>query len=217
MSEPFAAAAEAADDFVGAQQHIVLTADALDFGPITGRRINHAAGTLERFGDKRGNIFGAQFQQPGFQLLRCLQAEFKLGEMAPVAEPVWFADEADIGNRQAAEFMHHLHAAQRPAADGRTVIRVVAADQDFLVRLAGHLPETPHHADHRIVDFRTGVGIHQPAEIRRQQLEQLGCQFSDCRMRRVKKLAAKRQVVNLRLRRIGQVGMAITDSGAPQT
>jgi hypothetical protein len=80
----------------------------------------------------------------------------------------------DIGNRQAALFVHALHATQAGARHSGAVVAIVAADEDVLLWLILHRPEVPHHAQDGVVGLGARVGEEGVVEIARGQLGQLG-------------------------------------------
>ncbi|MNE16868.1 hypothetical protein D3C80_1098270 [compost metagenome] len=215
VGEPFAGATEAADNLIGAQQHIVLAADALDFRPVAFRREDHAAGALERFGDKARDLVSTQFEDLRFQLLRRAQTEFCRSQVAFVGEEVRLVDVLDVRNH-AAHFVHELHAAQRRRGQGRTVVTVPAADHDLLLGFAEHLPVTPHRADQHLVGLGAGVGVDRVAVVTRQQAEQQLGQLDHLRVGGVEKHVVVRQLFQLPARRGGQVLAPVTEVGAPQ-
>ncbi|MCY1174656.1 hypothetical protein D9M73_148650 [compost metagenome] len=215
VRHPLAGAAEAADHFVGAQQYIVLAADALDFRPVAFRREDHPAGALEGFGDEACDLVRTQFENFRFQLLCRTQTEFGWRQVALVSEEVRLVDVLDVRNH-AAHFVHEFHAAQRRRGQGRTVVTVPAADHDLLLGFAEHLPVTPHRADQHLVGLGAGVGVDRVAVVSRQQAEQQLGQLDHLRVGGVEKHVVVRQLFQLPARRGGQVLAPVTEVGAPQ-
>ncbi|MNH19040.1 hypothetical protein D3C79_787640 [compost metagenome] len=117
MGEPFAGAAKATDHLIGAQQHVVLAADTLDFRPVAFRREDHAAGPLEGFGNEAGNVLGTQFEDLFLQLQGAAAAELGRGQFTALGVPVRFVDVCHIRN-QPAHVVHELHPAQRRGRQG---------------------------------------------------------------------------------------------------
>ncbi|MNZ95284.1 hypothetical protein D3C78_1144260 [compost metagenome] len=109
MGEPFTGTAKATDHLVGAQQHVVLAADALDFRPVAFRREDHAARALERLGHKACDILCAQLEDFLFQLQGAAAAELGRRQLATLGVPVRLVDVCHIRN-QPAHLMHELHA-----------------------------------------------------------------------------------------------------------
>src|SRR6185369_8949959 len=130
-AEPVAGAAKTADDLVADEQDAVLGADALDLGPVAGRRHDHAAGALDRLADEGRDLVGADFQDPGLEPARRDPAEVVAAHRPAVFGPVRLFDVADPGDRQAALRVHAAHAAERRPGHRRAVVGVVAADDDL--------------------------------------------------------------------------------------
>ncbi len=215
VGEPLAGTAEAADHFVGAQQHVVLTADALDFRPVAFRREDHAASALERLGDKAGDVVGAQFENLLFQLQRAATAELGRGQVTAGGEEVGFVDVCDVRD-QAAHLVHELHAAQRGGRQGRAVVAVPATDHDLLLRLAFDLPEAAHGTDQHLVGLGAGVGVDRVAVVVGQQAEERLGEFDHRRVGGVEEHVVVRQLVQLGGGGGGQVLAAVAQVGAPQ-
>ena len=173
MAEPVAGPSEAADHLVADQQDLVLVADALDLGPIAVGRHDHAARTLDRFGDEGGDAVLAQFEDLLLQLAGPGDAEVMRGHLAALEPPVGLVDVVDIGNRQRALLVHRHHAAQRSAGHRGTVIGVLAADHDILGGLALEGPVVAHHAQVGIVRVRAAGGEEDVVEIAGHDLGQL--------------------------------------------
>ncbi len=179
-AEPVPQATEAADDFIGDQQQAVLVADALNLGPIAGRRNDDPARALHRLADEGGHLVGAHFENLGLQPTCGAQAEVvrALARLA-VLQLVGLVDVGDARQWQVALFVHAAHAAQRGAAQRAAVIGVVAADDRLALRLAHQIPITAHQADDGVVAFGAGVGEEHMVETGRRHLRQqrrkLGC------------------------------------------
>src|SRR5438105_1700282 len=144
-AEPLAGATEAGDDLVGDDEHAVFVADALDLGPVGGGRDDHAAGTLHRLADERGDLVGADLQDLQLEPARRLEPELVSTLSMPVLEPERLLDVDDARDRQAALFVHAAHAAERGAGHRRAVVGVGAADDDGALGLAGHVPVAARH------------------------------------------------------------------------
>ena len=215
VGEPFAGAAKAANHFVGAQQHVVLPADALNFRPVTFWREDHPARALEGFGDKTGDVLGTQLEDFRLQLQGAAAAEFRRGQVAALGVPVGFVDVGDVRDH-AAHLVHKTHAAECGAGQGRAVVAVPAADHDLLLRLPLDLPEAPHGADQRLVGLGAGVGVNRVAVVRRQQAEQQLGQLDHRRVGGVEEQVVIRQLLHLPGRGGVQVLAPVTEAGAPQ-
>ncbi len=157
-AEPFAGAAEAADDFVGDEEDVVTRENLADLRPVAGWRNDHAAGPLDRLGDKGRHLVLADFENLLLQLLRDAHAEFFRTQRTAFAEPVGLVDMLDAGNRTVALAVHGFHAAQAGAGHRRAVVAVPAADDHFLPRHALGRPVMAHHAQYRVIGFRAGAG-----------------------------------------------------------
>ena len=55
-TEPSAGTAKAADHLIGDQEDVVVSTDSFDFGPVRGRRNDHATSALQWLADERGDI-----------------------------------------------------------------------------------------------------------------------------------------------------------------
>ncbi|MCY1280739.1 hypothetical protein D9M70_295310 [compost metagenome] len=215
VGHPLAGAAEAADHFVGAQQHVVLAADALDFRPVAFRREDHAAGALEGFGDECGDVLGTQFEDLLLQLARGAQTELLGGQVSAVGEVVRLVDVGDV-RQHAAHLVHELHAAEGRGAQGGAVVAVPAADHDLLLRLADHLPVAAHGADQHLVGLGAGVGVDRVAVVAGQQAEEQLGQFHHRRVGGVEEHVVVRQLLQLLGGRGGEVLAAVAEVGAPE-
>ena len=109
------------------EQDVALLADALDLGPIGLGRDDDTAGALDRLGDEGGDLALADLVDAALQFARRPQAELLRRLVAALGIPIGLGDMDDAGDRQAALFMHRLHAAERGAGDGRAVIAVCGA------------------------------------------------------------------------------------------
>ena len=215
MGKPLTCTTETANHFISAQQHIVLATDTLDLWPVAFWRKNHAAGALERFSDKTGDVLRAQLQNLFFQLQGAAPPELGRGQVTTLGVPIRLVNVRDVRD-QAAHFMHEFHAAQGRRRQGGAVIAVPATDHDLLLRLAEHLPVAAYGADQHLIGFGTGVGVDHMAVVPWQQAEQQLGQLDHRRMGGVKEHVVVRQLIHLRSRRSGQVLAAITQLRTPQ-
>ena len=152
--KPFARAAEAADDLISHEKNLVTLTNRADFRPVRFRRHNDASSTLDRFGNKRRDAVLAQFFDFLFQFASDFFAELLGRQVAAFPIPERLADVHNVGNREAALFMHVRHAAKTGARHGAAVIGVLSADDDLLIRMAHALPEVAGHTHNGIVGFR---------------------------------------------------------------
>ena len=130
--EPVSGASKATNDLVRDQQDFVFVADALNFGPVRGRRYNHAPCPLNWLCDKGGNAVFPHRQDRGFQFLGARQPKVLGRCIAPLGPPVGLVDVVNVRDRHSALFVHRGHAPKRSGTDRRPVIRVLAADDDRL-------------------------------------------------------------------------------------
>jgi hypothetical protein len=108
-----------------------------------------------RLADEGGDVF-----RPHLQDARLDRARRALGEQLRVlamgfAKQIGLHHMFDAGNGEIALSVHHLHAAEAHARDGRAMIGVPAADEDLALRLTFQLPIMADQAKHRVVGFRT--------------------------------------------------------------
>ncbi|CAM2138111.1 hypothetical protein PT2222_100124 [Paraburkholderia tropica] len=218
MREPFARAAETADHFVGAQQNVVLAADALDFRPVGRRREDHAARALERLADEGGHVLRAHFENLRFELPGAREAEF-LGRHVALgfAVEIRLIDMNDVLDLRRHLLVHIAHAAERAARDGRTVIRVAARDHDLLRRLALREPVLMHDAQHGVVAFRAAVAIEEVVERFRRDFGEQRREFDHRRMRGLEERVVERQLQHLLVGGVREFLAAIAYVHAPQT
>ncbi|MNO78075.1 hypothetical protein D3C76_692020 [compost metagenome] len=122
----------------------------------------------------------------------------------------------DARDRQVALFVHVRHTAQARAGHGGTVIAVLAADDDFLVRLALDRPIVTNHAQHGVVAFRAGTGEEHVVHA---FWRDIGDGLGQLQYRRVGGLEEQvvvRQFAHLLAGGIGQFIATVTDGHAPQ-
>src|SRR5210317_1234544 len=115
--KPISCTAKATNNLISDQQNTVMVADALDFGPISVWRNDHAARPLDRFGDKGGDTIGAQLLDRLFQLGSAGATEIFGGHIAPFAPPIGLIDMMDVRDWHAALFVHRTHPAKRPTSN----------------------------------------------------------------------------------------------------
>ena len=156
---PVAGAPEAADHFIGDQQHVVFFADALNFRPIGFRWNDHAACALHRLTDERCDFIGTNIENRVLQPRCGLKSEFVRAQFRKMCatnlKPVRLLDMRDVGDRQSALLMHAFHAAERRAGHGAAVIPVPATNDGLLLRLPEATPVVAHEADDGVVAFGT--------------------------------------------------------------
>ena len=215
-AEPAPQAAETADDFIGDEQDAVLVADALDFRPIRRWGDDDAARALHRFADEGGHLVGADFQDLVFQPAGRLQAEGFRRQAVARFQVVGLADMRDARYRQAALRMHAIHAAQRRPRHRAAVIRVVAADDGMALLVAEDIPVAAHHAQIRVVAFRSGTGEEHVLELRRRYLRQLGRQLRGRHVGRAKEAVIEGQRLHLFVHGLRDRRAAIAHIHAPQ-
>ncbi|MNL03763.1 hypothetical protein D3C87_1243110 [compost metagenome] len=122
----------------------------------------------------------------------------------------------DARDRQVALFVHVRHAAQARAGHGGTVIAVLAADDDFLVRLALDRPVVTNHTQHGVVAFGAGTGEeHVVHAFWRDVGDSLG-QFQYRWVRGLEEQVVVRQFAHLFAGGIGQFIATITNRDTPQ-
>ena len=131
--------------------------DRTDFGPVRCRRHNDTPGTLDRFGNKRRDAVLAQFFDFLFQFASDFLAELIGRQVTAFPIPERLADMHNVGNREAALFMHRRHAAKTGACHGAAVIGVFSADDDLFIRVAHALPEVAGHPHDGVVGFRARI------------------------------------------------------------
>ena len=217
-AEPAARAAEAADHLVAHQQDAVALADALDLGPVAGRRNDHAAGALYGLADEGGHVLRAQLQDALLQPARGLQAEgFGLqAQGTALRPPAGLLDVGDAGNGQTALRVHARHAAQRGAGHRGAVVRVVAADDDLALGLAQHVPVAAHHAHDGVVALGARAAEKHMLEARRRHLGQQLGQFDGRHGGRLEEGVVEGQLLHLPRGGLYQRLLAVAHVHAPQ-
>ena len=122
----------------------------------------------------------------------------------------------DVGDRQAALRPDARHPAERSAAHGRSVIGVLAADDDGLFRLALHVPVAPDEADIGVIRLRPRPGIEDVVQIARRQFRDLRGQRDGGDVARLEEGVVIAQFFHLLRGDLGQVLAAIADIDAPK-
>jgi hypothetical protein len=191
-------------------------ADALDLGPIAFGRDDDAARALNGFGDKGRDPVFAQMRDHLFQLACARDAKGFGRHVAAFGIPMRLIDMHDIGDRQAALFMHRRHAAQARAAHGRSVIGVAPADDHALFRLAKPRPIFAHDADVGVIRLGPRACEKDTVQIAGGQFGEFGGKGDGGRVAGLKKCVVERQIAHLPRGDIGQFGAAITDVDAPE-
>ena len=212
---PAAGPAEAADHLVGDQQHVVLAADALDLLPVALRRHDHAARTLDRLADERGDVVGPELEDALFQAARGLLAMGLRREVAAMRIPVGRLDVLEAWQRQVGLGMHRRQPGQARGRERHAVVAVRPADHDLLGRPALQVPEPAHELDRGVVGLGAGVGEEHAIEAWR-QLGEAGGELDRGRRRALKEGVVVGQRRHLAARRLDQLGAAVADIDAPQ-
>ena len=154
--------AKAANNLVTYQQDPIFTADGFDLRPVIRRRNDYAARTLDRFTDKGSDIFRSDFNNFVFDSLSADGAEIFGRHVAAFIVPIWLPNMFDPGKRQNAGgwetlTMHGLHPSHAHAGDSRTMIGIVATNQDGATMLTLHLPIMANHTQDCVIGFGTGT------------------------------------------------------------
>ena len=216
VCKPFTGSAKAANHLIGAQQHVVFAANALNLRPVALRREDHPARPLERFGDKARDVLRAELQDLLFQLAGAAQAKLLRRQVAAVHIPVGLINMRHVGNHPP-HGMHGFHAPERGGGEGRAVVAVPAANHHLFLRLIENLPVATHGADQHFIRFRTGVGVNGVAVVPGQQAEKEFGQLNHRRVRGVEEHIVIGQLRELRRRGIRQILAAVAQLGTPQS
>ncbi len=215
--EPRAEAAKAGDDFIREQQDAVLVDDALNFRPIAVGRDLDAARALHRLGGNRRDVLRSAAQNFVFEGARGAKAE-GFGRLAvegfPI--PVGIHDVAEAFVNRIAMAVDVAHAAHRSGGDRRSVIGVVAADDDAPLRFALQHPVVADETDGGVVRFRARRAEEDLIEICRCQFRELARQRDDGRMRRLEERIVERQLQHLIVGGLGEFLAAVADVGRPK-
>ncbi|VBJ00879.1 Uncharacterised protein [Burkholderia pseudomallei] len=217
VREPFAGAPEAADHFVGDEQHVVLAADPLDLRPVRRRRKDHAARSLERLADEGRDVLRAELENLRFELSRALEAE-RLGRLplARFAEVIGLIDVDDVLDLRGHLLVHVAHAAERRTRDRRAVVAVSARNDELLLRAVLRAPVLMRDAQHRVVALGAAVAIEEAVERGRRDLREQRGQLDDGRMGGLEEGVVERQLAQLAAAGLDQFVAAVADVHAPE-
>ena len=153
--------AEAGDDLVGDQQHVVFLQHRLDLLPVAGRRRHDAAGAEDRLADEGGDRVRPLGQDHLLELVGAVLRELLLAHRAVgAAEIIGRLGVQDRRARQVEGVVEEVEAGQRAGHDARAVIAAPARDDLLLLGPAEHVVVVPDQLDVGLV----GVGAGQ-AEI----------------------------------------------------
>ena len=145
--------AEARDDFIGDQQHVITRADFANQRPVIVGRIDHAAGAVDRLPDEGGNRVRALAEDRFLEFARRRLADCLAG-LRPL-ESVRVA-RLDVNETGDPRFKHlpvraHLGGAHRLERD--PVVSLLARNDLYLVGLAARLPVKARGLECRFVGF----------------------------------------------------------------
>ena len=195
-------------------------ADALDLGPVGGRRHDHTAGALHRLADEGGDLAGADLRDLLLQPAGGDEAELLAAEvlrravaMGPVVRLV---DVGDARNGQACLPVHGGHAAQGRRRDRGAVIGVAPRDDHLAVRLPHQVPVTTHHPDDGVIGFRARAAEEDVPELRRRHRGQPLGESSGRRRRGLEEGVVVGQGPHLLRGGLDESLLAIADVHAPQ-
>ncbi len=216
MAPHIARPAKAADDFIADEQDAVFAADRLNRWPIIGRRDDDAARALNWFTNKRRDVFGADAEDALLNRIGADKAESLLRHALALIIPVGLADMLDAGDGEIALRVHEFHAAKADARNSRSVVGVVAADEDFAVWLALGRPIMAHHAENCVIRLGT-AGIEK--HMRQAVLGEAGDLLREHhggRRHRFEEGVVEGQFLHLLGGDLGEFRAAIADVDAPQ-
>ena len=221
IRKPVAQAAKGANHLVADEQDAVFVNDALDLGPVGGRRNDHATGPLHRLANKGRHLVRADFQNFCFQPARRPYAKGVAGLAGQAfLEKVGLLNVRDVGNRQIALRVHAAHAAQRGPGHGAAVVAVNPPNNHLALGLAQQIPVAAHHAHIGVIALTSAGRIKHVLKAAvahsRSQGRQLGCQGGGRHVGGLEKAVVVRQLHHLRVRRVGQLFAAIAYVHAPQ-
>ncbi len=209
-------AAEAADDLVDDEQHVVLAADPLHLGPVGLGRDDDRAGAHDRLAHEGGDVVRAQLQDLVLDSSGGLEAERLGRQVAAEVVPVGRHNVDEAGQRQVGLGVHLRLAAQAGPQHGAAVIGVVPADEGLLGRLALEVPEMAHHARDGVVGFRARGAVEDVVQARGRHLGQLFGELDRGGRRGLEEGVVVGQLQHLPVGRLGQLLAAVADVDAPQ-
>ena len=155
-AEPGTQPPETRDHLVRDQQDAVLVTDPLHLRPIAVRRDDTPPAPCTGSPMKAATL-SAPASLMTFSICRATAIPNSTGEpLRSVTEPVRLIHVHHIGQPHRL-IVHGAHAAQRRCRHGRSVVRVLAADDDAPPGLLQQIPVPAHHAHDRVVGFRAGA------------------------------------------------------------
>ena len=214
--EPLAGPAEAGDDLVGDEEHVVLVADLPHQREVVVGRVEHAAPAVDRLGDEGGHrvrtlAHDGLFQEARGGLPRGLS---RLGALLTVRITSWNMHEA----RHAG--LEHLpvgrHAGRAHRLQRHAVIGERARDDLHLVGLALGLPVEPRGLERGLVGLRAPRGEEDPLHVRVRDGHQLGRELDGRDVGRAGIGGVVGELADLVGRRVRQLGPAVAHVDVPQ-
>lgn len=208
---------ETRHDFVGDQQHAVAVADFAHERPVVRGRHDHAARTLNRLGDERGDRVGALEQDLALEQLRADAAErFGILRKRIAIEPRRL-DVKAAGQVRLVVAPEHRVAVHRRAAEMRAVVALLQRNEFRAVGLPAHLPVLARDLQRGLDRVRSARAVQHAAHaLGLHHVDQLTRQFLGARVRDAVEQLEVFELVELAHDRFLDLGAVVADVDVPE-